>query len=416
MASSIEARFGALIEITRSLGKALMLDEVLPQVLNSLFKIFLQADRGAIVLQAEKGDLVPRWTKLRNERGDETVRISRTIIRRVMESREAILSADATRDERLDLSQSIADLRIRSMMCAPLLDSEGKAFGAMQIDTLDQRKRFRQEDLEVLASVAVQAGVAIDLAQLHERALLQKEIEKDLELAREVQQGFLPQNHPQLPGYEFYKYYNAANQVGGDYYDYITLPDGRTAVVVADVVGHGIAAAMMMAKLSAEAKYCLASEAQPGAALTMLNERLSVLCLDRFVTMIMVVMDAARHEATIVNAGHMAPLWRHSDGSIEEPGEDIAGLPLGIVGGTTYAQTTIGLQTGESLTLYTDGINEAMNARNEQFTIERLRNHLRRAAGNLQTTGETIIADVRQFLGGAAQSDDMCLVSLARVA
>jgi serine phosphatase RsbU (regulator of sigma subunit) len=299
-------------------------------------------------------------------------------------------------------------------MCAPLLDSEGNPLGVIQIDTLDQRKRFRQEDLEVLASVAVQAGIAIDNAQLHERALRQKEIEKDLELAWEVQQGFLPQNRPALPGYEFYNYYQAANQVGGDYYDYIPLPDGRTAVLVADVVGHGVAAAMMMAKVSAEAKYCLASEAHPAAAVTRLNDRLSSFLLDRFVTLIMVVLDPVQHEATVVNAGHMAPLWRHTDGAIDEPGADNSGLPLGIMGGFAYEQSAITVQPGELLMLYTDGINEAMNARNEQFSIERLREHLRQSYSGLQATGEAIITDVRRFLAGAPQSDDMCLVCFGR--
>jgi phosphoserine phosphatase RsbU/P len=415
LSSSIEARMAALIEITRSLGKALSLDKVLPQVLNSLFKIFLQADRGFIVLKTESGELAPRWTKFRNERRDDTIRISRTIVKHVMESREAILSADATRDERLDLSQSLADLRIRSMMCAPLLDSEGTPLGVIQVDTLDQRKRFRHEDLEVLASVAVQAGFAIDNAQLHEGALRQKEIEHDLELAREVQQGLLPQTHPQLEGYEFFDYYQAAHQVGGDYYDYIALPDGRTAVVVADVVGHGVAAAMMMAKLSAEAKYCLAAEARPALALTRLNERLSTMQVDRFVTLVMVVLDPVRHEATIANAGHMAPVWRRVDGSIEEPGASVSGLPIGVREGYAYEQTAIALQPGESLTLYTDGINEAVNARGEQYTIERIRRQLRVPGARLQTIGEAIVADVRQFLGNQPQSDDMCLVCFSRV-
>ena len=123
--SSPEAKLAALLEITQSLGKALALDEVLPQVLNSLFKIFVQADRGFIGLKNNAGVLVPRWYKVRREEAEDTIRVSRTIVKQVMESQEAILSADAASDERFEMSQSIADFRIRSMMCAPLLDSEG---------------------------------------------------------------------------------------------------------------------------------------------------------------------------------------------------------------------------------------------------------------------------------------------------
>src|SRR5262245_48824701 len=147
VSASPEVKLAAMVEIMQSLGQAVALDEVLPQVLKSLFKIFVQADRGFVVMQTPDGKLVPRWVRLRREDANDTLRISRTIIRHVMDSKEAILSADAASDERFELSQSIADFRIRSMMCAPLLDSEGRAFGALQIDTLDQRQRFTKEDL-----------------------------------------------------------------------------------------------------------------------------------------------------------------------------------------------------------------------------------------------------------------------------
>jgi serine phosphatase RsbU (regulator of sigma subunit)/pSer/pThr/pTyr-binding forkhead associated (FHA) protein len=415
LTTSLQSRLDALIEITRSLGKALALDQVLPQVLNSLFKIFLQADRGFIVLQTEDGDLVPRWTTARKAVHDETIRISRTIVRRVMESKEAILSHDVTKDDRIDMSQSIAELRIRSMMCAPLMDSEGTALGVIQVDTLDQRKRFQPEDLEVLVSVAVQAGIAIDNAQLHENALRQKEIEQDLELANEVQRAFLPKRHPELDGYQFFDYYHPANHVGGDYYDYVTLPDGRTAVVVADVVGHGIAAAMMMAKVSAEAKYCLASESDPATAITRLNDRISSMQIERFTTVIMVVLDPNKHEVTIVNAGHMAPIWRRADATIEEPGNDLSGLPVGIMRGLKYGQKTIQLGPGEMLALYTDGINEAMNPAGKQYTIDKLRTHLRKADTDVKLLGKAIIGDVLDHVGSGPQADDMCLVILHRL-
>jgi len=183
-------------------------------VLNSLFKIFVQADRAFIVMKTEGGQLVPLATKVRREGADDTIRVSRTIVNQVMEAKEAILSADAASDQKFEMSQSIADFRIRAMMCAPLLDSEGKAMGVLQIDTLDQRKRFQKEDLDVLASVAAQAGIAIDNAQMHETALKQKAMERDLEVAKEVQKSFLPEKPPEVPGYRFFNYYQPANHIG----------------------------------------------------------------------------------------------------------------------------------------------------------------------------------------------------------
>jgi len=414
VSASADVKLAALIEITQSLSRALVLDDVLPQLLKGLFRIFMQADRGFIVLEEPGGKLVPRWVRMRREELSESARVSRTIIRHVMQTKEAILSADAASDQRFEMSQSIADFRIRSMMCAPLINAEGHAFGALQIDTLDQRQRFQPSDLELLATVATQAAIAITNAQMYETALKQRELERDMKLAHEVQHGFLPEHPPQLAGYEFYDYYQPADQIGGDYYDYIEMPDGRVAIIVADVVGHGVAAALLMAKFSAEARFSLFSEATPAAAVTRLNDRLDELNLQRFVTMILVVVDPKNHRATIVNAGHMAPLHRRANGQLEEPGESIAGLPLGITGGISYQQLEVQIQPGDTLMLYTDGINESIDARGEFFSIDRMRKMLKEQTGRPQQLGTAMIEDLRRFLGRAPQNDDMCLVCFGR--
>ncbi len=412
--ASAEVKLAALIEITQNLGRAISLDDVLPQVLKSLFKIFVQADRGFIVLEMPDGKLIPRWVRLRREDGHDTIRISRTIIRKVMESKQAILSADAATDDRFEMSQSIADFRIRSMMCAPLLDNESKPIGALQIDTLNQRQKFQAEDLELLVSAAAQASVAIQNAQMHDAAMRQKEIDRDMQLAKDVQRGFLPESRPDLADYAFYDFYQPAEQVGGDYFDYIPLPDGRIAIVVADVVGHGIAAALLMAKLSAEARFSLYSEREPAAAITRLNEKLTRLNIQRFVTLICVVLDPKTHKLTIVNAGHMAPLVRRKDGTIEEPGDSVAGLPLGITDAITYEQVEMTLGPGETVTLYTDGINEAMDKAGAFYTIDRMRQHARENNQRPDHLGGLIVDDVLRFLKDAVQNDDMCLVCFGR--
>lgn len=414
VSASAEVKLAAMIEISQSLSRFLALDDVLPQVLKTLFKIFVQADRGFIVMETPDGKLIPRWVKLRREDASDTLRISRTIVRHVMQSKEAILSADAASDARFEMSQSIADFRIRSMMCAPLLDSEGKAFGALQIDTLDQRQRFTKEDLELLVSTASQAALAIQQAQLHEAALRQRELERDMELAHEVQHGFLPEQRPSLPGYEFFDYYQPASQIGGDYFDYIALPGGRLAVIVADVVGHGVAAALLMAKLSAETKFALFSEATPAAAVTRLNERLCQSNTQRFVTMILVVLDPAEHTAVVVNAGHMAPLHRRAGNKIEEPGADLAGLPLGVTDAMGYEQAQFEISPGDVLTLYTDGINESIDAKGDFYTIDRLKEQVQKLPEGPARLGPAIVEDVRRFLGQAPQNDDMCLVCFGR--
>src|SRR5262249_8144560 len=149
---------------------------------------------------------------------EESIRVSKMIINKVMQQKEAILSADAASDSRFELSQSVADFRIRSMMCAPMFDSRGEPLGVLQLDTQDQMQRFEQDDLDVLASVAAQAAFAIENAQLHESLFEQQMLQRELDLAHKVQKGFLPTTPPIIPGYHFFDFYRAAKGVGGDFY------------------------------------------------------------------------------------------------------------------------------------------------------------------------------------------------------
>jgi phosphoserine phosphatase RsbU/P len=412
-----EAKLKALVEISQHLGMALGLAEVLPKLLDSLFAIFPQADRGFVVLRdPASGRLVPKAVKYRRGEETQTVRISRTIVANVMSSKEAILSADAAADARFEMAESIVDFHIRSMMCAPLVNRDGNSLGVIQIDTLDPRNRFRQDDLDVLVSVACQAAFAVENAQLHEAAMREQAIRRELAVAHEVQRGFLPSAAPRIPEYDFFEFYEPANQLGGDYYDYIDLPGGRLAVVVADVSGKGISASLLMAKLSAETRYCLASEPSPAQAVGRLNR---AFCdsgwEDRFVTMVLAVLDPRRHEVTVVNAGHLPPLLRRGPGAVEAIGESESRLPLGVEREQDYAPYTFTLAPAHSLILYTDGITEAMNAKDELYGHQRLLSLLAADVSGVRPMGRRILDDVKRFVGARPQSDDMCLTCFGRL-
>ena len=413
-----QAKLKAVLEISQSLSRALGLNDVLPKLLDSLFTIFAQADRGFIVLRDPvTGRLVPKALKHRRQELIETVRISRTIVKGVMATKEAILSADAATDARFNMAESIVDFHIRSMMCAPLINSDGQVLGVIQIDTLDQRNRFNREDLDVLASVACQAAIAVENAQLHEAALREQALSRELSVAHDVLRGFLPSSRPKIEQYEFFDFYEPAHELGGDYYDYIPLSGQRLAVVVADVSGKGIPASLLMAKLSADVRYCLASEATPAEAVARLNR---VLCEsgwdDRFVTLVLAVLDSARHEVTIVNAGHPPPLLRHGREVIDAIDESATRLPLGIDLGVDYIQQSRLMAPGDCLALYTDGITEAMNEQDDLYGFERLGAQLSSEATGTVAQGRKILSDVKRFVGSRPQSDDMCLVCFGRAA
>lgn len=411
-----EAKLNAIFEISQAIAHTLDLDSVFNKILESSFRIFPQVDRG-MVIEAIGGRLIPRASKQRNP-DEDSLRFSRTIVQRALEEKKAILSADASSDERFSLSESIADFRIRSIMCVPLLGVDQRPLGVIQLDTQSYTQRFGEDDLQVLVSMSNQASIAMENARLHEQTLAQERIRRELSFAREVQQRFLPRSQPVVPGYSFWAYYEAAGQIGGDYYDFVSLPNGRQAVIVADVSGKGVPAALLMARISSDAKVALITRPDdPADAVTELNRQLCDANLDdRFVTMTVAVVDPKTHRVQTVSAGHMSPMVRRRNGSVDEPtsSADAGSLPLGILPDAVYQLVEIGLEPGERIVCYSDGINDAMSTQDEAYTSDRLRKLLSVTDKPAAELGELLIADVRAFAEGRGQHDDMTLVVFSR--
>ncbi len=411
-----EAQLEALIEISNNLGNVLSVKEILPKLLDSLFKIFVQADRGFVVMRPQaEGPLVPVASKARRADQEENLRISRTIVEQAMESQKAILSADAAADERFNMAQSIADFKIRSLICAPMISSDGKSLGVIQIDTLNQLSRFTDQDLQILAGVSNQASIALDNANMHEEAVKQRALQRDLEVANQMQHALLPASSPQVPGYHFFEFYEAAYRVGGDYYDYVMLPNERFAVVVGDVAGKGVSAAILMAKLSSDVRFWLASEPDTAKALGKINEAFSRHEWDdRFVTMVVAVVDPQSHTLTLVNAGHMPPILRNAAGEVKEIGGEEAGLPIGVIDDYPFEAFQCTMAPGDFVTVFTDGFSEAMNSERELYGIEKLIEVVGNNSVSSYDLGKHVLGDVRKFAGNFPQSDDMCLVCFGR--
>ena len=408
-------RLRGLLEISSNLSKTLELDQLLPKIVDNLFQLFRQADRCFIIQIDETGlRLMPKLVKTRRPHEEENARFSRSIVKRCLETAQAFLSDDASRDDRIQLSQSVVDFKIRSVMCVPLTNTEGKAFGVIQLDTQDRSKKFNQEDLKLLCGVANQASTAMENAKLHAEGVARERIKRDLELAHQVQLSFLPREVPKVNGYEFYAHYESALEVGGDYYGFIPLGQGRLAVTLGDVAGKGVPAALLMAKLSSDTRFSLLTEADPAKAIGKLNDLLYEFTsqMDRFVTFIAALIDPATHVVTVVNAGHLSPLHCRADGSVELPiGKMDTGVPLGIDDGVVFKACPIMLQPGESLVFVTDGIPDALDVRNKQFGTK----GMQQALANGGTTTPQLLAErlVKSVQSHAVNRshDDITLVS-----
>ncbi|HEY1376914.1 MAG TPA: GAF domain-containing SpoIIE family protein phosphatase, partial [Gemmataceae bacterium] len=340
----------------------------------------------------------------------------------------AFLSEDASQDKRVALSQSVLDFKIRSVMCAPLVNSEGQPFGVIQLDTQDRSKKFTQDDLKLLLGVANQASVALELARLHEEAVQRGRIERDVELAESVQRAFLPQRLPEVDGYQFYAQYKSALTIGGDYYDFIPLTDGRLAILLGDVAGKGVAAALLMAKLSAEARASLLlAGGDPVRGVATLNDVLAQLFLagnmDRFVTFAAAVLDPGKHTVTVLNAGHMPPLlFCPSSGTLVDAIDaELGGPPLGLTEGCQYGAAEVALQPGDSLILYTDGVTDALNMQNQAFALRGVRDAILgdsaigKGLVRPDAVGTHLLDAVRRHAAGRPQNDDIALVCFGRL-
>jgi serine phosphatase RsbU (regulator of sigma subunit) len=409
-----EVKLRAVLEIGKALGRVLNIDEVLPGILDALFTIYPQADQGFVALVDDQSELQIRAFRNRHS-DDDNMSISRTIVNRTLRSGEAILSADASDDSRFASSESLSGLRIRSMMCVPLITQEDDRLGVIQITTFDLRSRFTEDDLDLLVNVASQCTLAVENSNLHHALLSQREMERELEFAMQVQLGFLPNRRPEHSDYDFAHYYEAAQQVGGDYFDYVTLPNGHIVVTVADVAGKGVAAALLMARLYSAARMHLLTSETPAEAMTGLNSEIATSGLGhRFITCAIVTVDPVRQEAIVVSAGHLPPVVRHADGNVELIESEDSGLPLGIIPDQVFQQQTYAIKPGDTWLMYTDGVTEAMKSDRELYGTSRLVEFAGAGPMKVADLITGIVGNMSAFVDGHPQTDDICIVGFQR--
>jgi len=406
----------ALIDIGRNLTAAV--GEVLPQIAENLLKIFLQADCVYILLHDDTTQrLEPKAFLHRDPNNQESFRVSRTILEKVVHTRAAILSDDVANDSRFEPTDSIISYNICSIMAVPIIDyNNSEVLGVIQVDARSRGQKFTFEDLDLLVTLAYQVAVCYQNARLQEMAVTEKMLERELNIANTVQRGLLPQSLPVVGNYGFFDFYRPAKYLGGDYYDYIALADGRLVFALGDVSGKGVAASLLMAKLSAEVRGGLVIESTFSAVVQRLNR---IFCDprwdNRFVTFFFGVLNPSTHEICFHNAGHIPPILVSPDGKAEMMGESIIGLPLGIMDDTEYPECRLTIQKGQKLVVLSDGITDAMDAQGNYFLLNGV---LKFIAGSSATSvkefGERLISAVHNFSGRTPQTDDQSLIIVGR--
>lgn len=412
-----EQKLKAVIEITRALTGETNMDAMLPKILDTLFQVFPQADRSCILLKDphKGGEMIPRAYKHRRGDEDATVKLSRTILKKVLTDKSGILSADAANDAQFDAAESISNLAIRSMMCVPMLDKEGEPIGVINIDTQNPLSQFRPEDLEILMTVAGQASLTYDNARLMKTWLEKQKQDGEMAIAMNVQRALLPESFPQQDGYSFYASYDTAQAVGGDYYDAFRLSDDLICLSFGDVAGKGVPGALIMSRIASCVQNVMPFIHDPGQAIVKINNHMCANMVEgRFVTYLLIVLDIKNHKMRMVNAGHMSPFIRKPDGSVEEFDEDLTGLPVGVMEDYPYDVIERAVNPGEMFVLFTDGVDEAMNPEGELYTLERMREFVKNGPDKAEDMGKTLLTDVRRHANGRPQNDDITIMTFSR--
>ena len=397
----------ALIKAGRELSGHRPLDE--------LFKVIL--DLGIEAVGAARGVLLTLETNglvMRAARGDG-FKISSVIRDRVIEGKESMLIRDATLDRALRERLSIVEQGVRSMMAVPL-QTDKKVIGLIYVDSPYQVMEFSSDDLNLLTVLANVAAIRIENTRLVEVEQAEQLIMRDLQQAGEIQRGLLPSKAPKVQQFDLAGYNEPCRTVGGDYFDYFMTAEGKLALIVADVAGKGMPAAMMMSSL--QARVHVLSEAIPdlGPMVTRLNKIIKDNCpANRFITFFMSLIDPATGEVTYTNAGHNPAIIARADGKIEMLGG--GGPPLGILAFSKYAEEKTVLRPGDVFVLYSDGMTEAAIPEvDEEFGEDRLAELV---SANRERTADAILdiayQSVKTWLDGNPAADDVTLVIAKRL-
>ncbi len=397
----------ALIRAGQELAGHQPLEELFPAILNLALSA-MEARRG-VILTLEDSELVVRASK------GKGFTISTAVRDRVLREKCSLVISDAQLDEALRQQQSIVIQKVRSMMAVPLQTGD-RVIGLIYVDNDTFIRSFSHEDLDLLTVMANVAAIRIEHARLALVEQSEKLMESELAQASEIQRSLLPTEAPSFEGYDLAGYNLPCHTVGGDYYDFLPYKDGRLGLVVGDVSGKGLPAALLMSSLQARVQMLLETSPDPADAVTILNRNLAQRCpLGKFITFFYGLLDPMTGVLRYSNAGHNYPLVLRSEGAIEQlPG---SGMIMGVFPSVQYESGEIRLNPGDTLALYSDGVTEACAPGGDEFGERGLGQFLTAHKSESCADLVRILAEqVRGWCGSPSFADDFTIMLLRRAA
>ncbi|MFZ0638519.1 MAG: SpoIIE family protein phosphatase [Candidatus Acidiferrales bacterium] len=414
---------GVLLEVARTLGSGLSLEDVLSAVVDAAIRI-TRTERGVLLLADDAGELKPAVA--RDSKGEllsiEQLKISSGVLKRVATSRRELIVSDTGDEAAVGQQASVASLSLLTIVAIPIeklpviasvdltiTSEEADLLGVLYLDSRSPSAAFTEIDREVVRTLAREAANVIENARLFASSRAKARLDHEIEIASQIQRELLPKTFPQMAHVAVTASTLACHSVGGDCFDVVALGGGRFGFFVGDVAGKGIAASLL-ATLLQGVFYTTAALDIPLAEVTtrvnqFLCERSSE---DRYATLFYGVLDPAGN-LEYINAGHVPPLVRRPSGElIELPSSN---FPVGMFKEAEFTSDRVSLSAGDYVVIYSDGVSEARNLNDEMFEQEGLSSLLRDFSGTtVEQLAEAIRIGVRNFTGGAPQADDITMV------
>ena len=401
-------------EVSQALIYHMPLDKLLNHIMDVLIR-YLPMDRGVLMLKnPADGQLAPKVVRVQSGAlKTQNIAVSKTIIRTAMEKNSAILISDIRSDKGLAVQASVVQARIHSAMCIPLWNNQD-IIGLLYADRASLVDQFTEEDLKLMTLLANLAAVKIENARQIENEQRLKQMEKEIQTAVQIQKNLLPRGNPSFEPYDISGSMKACHHVGGDYYDFLPVDADRLGIVIADVSGHGVSAALLMALLRGALHEMFPMTLNLGELAAKLNEIVhSSTDIHCFISFFLGVVDRGKNELAYINAGHNPPL--HVDRLGRTRWLESTGLCLGMFPAQVYEERAVPIEPGDVLCLYTDGIIEGRSKDKEEFGEERLADKLKASASlPARDIMEGIYGDAFGFTGCAEAGDDMTLVVVKR--
>ena len=406
-------RLESLIEASKSLNTTLDLDELLKVILDLAMKN-LDADRGTIyLLDDQRKEL---WSKVL--KGKELVEIrlplGTGIAGHVAETGKTVNLEDAWKDKRFFSGFDVRTGYVtKTMLCMPMRNRENKVIGVFQMINKEGGV-FDLEDEQFLRAFSDHVALAIENAYLLQARVEKERVDKEIQIAAEIQNKLIPKELPPIDGYEMDAIAIPCKTIGGDYYDVIPIDDDSYVLVVADVSGKGIPASLLVSTLNA----ALHAYIQTSMSLTVLVQKLNMIIYkntpsERYITFFIATLNTRRNQLMYVNAGHNFP-YKVVKGQEEFVRLTAGGLPLGMFDNAEYQSEIIDIQPNDLLVFYSDGVTEAMDKKYQEYGENRFRECI--LANVDKSIGEmrgSIVQDIQDFVGSEPQSDDLTIM-LAR--